>query len=126
MSAFLSDLVVKLSDPAANDGTGQWELIEPLSYYSDKIAQTVTVPAGFSTDFASVPRKAIIAYGIFGGRAIRPAVVHDFLCRQDIVPRKKADLVFKEAMLVDGVPPAKALAMYDAVALYTSSGLWKG
>jgi hypothetical protein len=125
MSQFLDDLHVVLTDPQANDGTGQWQLTRPIRYESNLLKQIVEVPLGFSTDFASVPRQSIIAWGLFGGRAIRPAVVHDYLVRYRRFAREKCDLVFLEAMHVDGVPEAKAHLMYSAVALFTASGLWK-
>lgn len=125
MSRFLDPLVVMLADPQANDHTGQWQLIKPLRYESDRMGEVVTVPFGFSTDFASVPRESVIAWGMFGGRAMRAAVVHDYLCRQRWYPRQKVDRVFLEAMQVDLLPFDKALPMYLAVAAFTASGLWK-
>lgn len=125
MSKFLDKLIVVLSEPKANDHTGQWQLVKPLRYHSDITGSIITVPFGFSTDFASVPRESIIAWGLFGGRAVRPAVVHDYLVRQRIYSREKCDKIFLEAMKVEKVPLTKAIPMYSAVSLYTKSGLWK-
>lgn len=125
MSKFLDPLVVILANPQANDHTGQWQLMKPLRYESDTIGGVVEVPFGFSTDFASVPRQSVIAWGLFGGRAMRPAIVHDYLCRQRLYKREKCDRIFLEAMRVEGLPDDKAIPMYIAVAAYTSSGLWK-
>lgn len=125
MSKFLDRLVVILDDPQANGHTGQWQLIHILRYQSDLAGQIITVPFGFSTDFASVPRESVIAWGLFGGRAMRPAVVHDYLVRYRIFPREKCDRIFLEAMKAEGLPMVKAMPMYLAVAAYTSSGLWR-
>ena len=125
MSAFIDPLVVLLADPDANDHTGQWQLIKPLRYQSDIAKQTITVPFGFSTDFASVPRNMVIAWGLFGGRGMRPAVVHDYITRQRLYPRPKCDRIFLEALEIEGLPMTKALPMYLGVVAYTKSGLWK-
>lgn len=124
MSAFIDPLVVLLADPDANDHTGQWQLIKPLRYESEIAGRIITVPFGFSTDFASVPRKSVIAWGLFGGRGMRPAVVHDYITRQREFNRDKCDNIFLEAMKVEGMPMRKALPMYLAVVAYTKSGLW--
>lgn len=125
MSAFLDRLAVVLADPQANDHTGQWQLLHVLRYTSDIAKTTITVPFGFSTDFASVPRRSVIAWGLFGGRAMRPAVVHDYITRQRMFPREKCDRIFLEAMQADGVPMHKAMPMYLAVAAYTATGAWR-
>lgn len=125
MSAFLDRLVVMLDDPKANSHTGQWQLVKPLRYQSDLAGDVITVPFGFSTDFASVPRKSVILWGLFGGRAMRPAVVHDHITRQRLYRREKCDRIFLEAMKADGVPMNKAMPMYLAVCAVTASGAWK-
>ncbi len=70
----------------------------PFRYQSD-LAGTITVPVGFYTDFASVPRLGII-YAMLGDRAHEPAVVHDWLYYAAITTRKVADDVLFEAMTV--------------------------
>lgn len=143
---FVSPLLVRLVTPYANDGVGQWELTESFSYYSNLLKKMIVVPQGFSTDFASVP-KGILTWGLFGGRYARPAVVHDYLTRERICKREKADLVFLEAMRLENeieidslrnsgedddeiidrksALEGRATAMYAAVALFTKTGLWK-
>jgi len=98
MSEFLSDLDARLKD----DDT-VWVLDSPLVYQSD-ILGLIEVPAGFETDFASVPRVPI-AYMLFGDRAHREAVLHDYLYRIDAKPLAtfdQANDVFLEAMEVRG------------------------
>lgn len=126
MSEFRSQLDVRLVDPQAHNHTGGWVLLAPLVYYSTLLRREITVPVGFYTDFASVPRRSVIAWGLFGGRGMRGAVVHDYLCRMHyLTKRERADKVFLEALLLDKVPAVKARAMYAAVAAYTATGLWK-
>ena len=99
MSKFITELQTRLLD---DDSV--WVLDAPLVYESDLLKCKVTVPIGFQTDFASVP-KVPIAYMLFGDRAHREAVIHDYLYRSDSVPvvaRKQADDVFYEAMKLRG------------------------
>ena len=76
-------------------------LLTPLIYYSEILGREVHVPAGFETDFASVPRLPG-AYLLFGGVARKAAVVHDYLYRRSGVSRREADMVFYEAMKATG------------------------
>ena len=99
MSGFITRLAATNLDPDYAGGRGLWELTEPLVYDSERAAMTVTVPAGFKTDFASVLRLPVI-YLLFGDKAHAPATVHDYLYTEKIVPRNVADDVFYEAMRV--------------------------
>lgn len=60
MSRFLSELRIELVSDSTNSGRGTWRLTAPLVYRSDLAKQKFTVPAGFETDFASVPRAAYV------------------------------------------------------------------
>jgi phytoene dehydrogenase-like protein len=73
---------------------------------------TLTVPDGFVTDLASVPRLPA-AYLLFGNRARRAAILHDWLYTERF-PREWADAVFFAAMRHEVNPPA-AYAMWLAV-----------
>lgn len=93
------------------------KLLAPLRYYSKALKREIEVPANFVTDGASVPRVPI-AYWLAGGKAKRAACVHDYLyqthsCRS----RRQADLVFLEAMRVDGVGLWCREVMYAGVRL---------
>lgn len=119
VSGFITPLDIRLADPSAHDDTGLWVTLSELKYQSDLMMHEMCVPAGFETDLASVPRKLPIAWGLFGGRGMRAAVLHDWLCRYNAIPRDMADLVFREALVSDGMPVARAQAMYAAVAAYS-------
>lgn len=145
-SAFTSPLRVELVCSWINEGTGQWQLTHMFSYYSALLQRVVDVPLGFSTDFASVPKLPLV-YLVHGGRYARPAVIHDFLCRQGHVLRNRSDSVFLEAMRAENAEELMALVasgadeaeieeraqglegraytMYLAVAFYTRTGRWK-
>ena len=92
---FLTDLVLK-------DLPGKWWQLEAdLVFYSALLDATITVPKGFVTDTASVPRLPF-AYWLFGGRGNAPAVTHDWLYRNDLIPRLESDKVFCEALKASG------------------------
>lgn len=98
MAKFLTELDAKLVDDVI------WELDTPLVYESDLLKCTLTVPKGFQTDFASVPRIPVV-YWFFGDRAHRESVLHDYLYRIDsepVVTYNKANGVFYEAMELRG------------------------
>lgn len=99
MAKFLTELAARLID---DDSI--WVIDAPLVYESDILKCTVTVPKGFQTDFASVPRVPI-AYWFYGGKSHREAVIHDYLYRIDSAPVVEcgvANDVFFEAMKCRG------------------------
>ena len=91
-----------------------WRLLEALVFDSDIIG-IVRVPAGFMTDFASVPRIPLV-YSLFGNTSHNAAVIHDWLYSgKREVSRKTADAVFIEAMEVRGQSKWRRYIMYAAV-----------
>ena len=83
-------------------------------YQSDLVKETIVVPIGFHTDFASVPRLGIV-YAMLGDRAHEPAVVHDWLYYAGITTREMADNILLEAMGVLGLPLWQKLPIYYGV-----------
>jgi hypothetical protein len=77
----------------------------------------VTVPAGFVTDFASVPRPL---WPIFppAGAWCEAAVVHDYLYSSKACSRFLADALFRECMAHCGVPVWRRMLMYYAVRVF--------
>lgn len=113
MSKFLTSLEVEYIDD-------KWrKLTRPLVYQSDVLGETITVPAGFRTNFASVPRFFPLVYAIFGDTAHRAATVHDWLYSKECteVDRDEADAVFLEAMQVEKDGWWKRTAMWLGVRL---------
>ena len=85
---------------------------------------SVEVPVGFMTDFASVPRPFWIfipQWGKYGNAA----VIHDYLYYDQARPRKDADAIFYEAMGVLAVPAVTKHLMYRAVK-YFGIFAWNG
>ena len=108
-------------------GTGKYCLIQPLHYQigfygSDLI---VTVPDGFLTDLASVPRLFWIVVPPYSPDTAAAAVLHDYLCEWngEMFSKIVADAVFYEALRVLGVPAWRAVMMYCAVRLWH---VWRG
>lgn len=73
---------------------------------------TFRIPAGSTTDLASVPRLPL-AYSMFGGRGRRAAILHDHLYERRY-PREYADLAFREALRGE-VPAWAGWVMWAAV-----------
>lgn len=95
-------------------GVDTWKLDAPLVYYSEIAGREIVVPAGFSTDFASIPRffhRLLPKNGAYDAAA----VVHDYLYATGEVPKDIADMIFLEAMTVLNVPVWRREAMYQAV-----------
>jgi hypothetical protein len=99
---------------ATDQDDGCWVLCKPLVYESDVAKQTFTVPEGFETDLASVPRLPVV-YLLTGDSARAAAVVHDYLYSTRKVSRKVADAVLLEASEVSGVPAWRRWIMWAGV-----------
>ena len=107
---FLSRLQVEQQEDGCT-----WAVLGPLRYVSPIHGSLITVPAGFVTDFASVPRLPF-AYWLAGNTAHAPAVVHDYLYQTQITKdRGLADAIFLEAMAVEGDPWWRRRLMWSAV-----------
>jgi len=114
MAQFLTKLEVELVDQQAAQGRGTWRLLKTFQYQSDVAKTTFTVPAGFVTDFASVPILPYI-FTLVGDRASEAAVIHDWLYRTGTVGRKTSDLVLREAALACGCTRWQAWMLYLGV-----------
>lgn len=102
------------------------KLLEPLEYHvgSEDSSEVITVPAGFVTDFASVPYPFRNMFPALGPWA-RAAIVHDWLYDQGGLgryTRLQCDRIFLEAMTVLGVPAWKRTLMFRAVRIGGGSG----
>ena len=96
-----------------------WILHDPLIYDSKYLGCRITVPSDFYTDLASVPRIPLI-WLLWGYRAHREAVIHDYLYRTDAYPNVScmaANRVFFEAMSTRGKKWTVKYPMYCGVVL---------
>lgn len=109
---FLSECVLRI------DGNGgAWVVIEPVVYQSGVAGTVLTIPAGFRTDLASVPRLPVV-FLLFGGTAHKAAVVHDYLYTVRTLDRHIADAVLWEASAAIGVPAWRRWLMWAAVRVF--------
>lgn len=126
--AFDSELSIQGIDGAPR----QWRLLAPLIWTGTQ-GDTFTVPVGFTTDFATVPRFLhwlILPYGAY----TRAAVLHDWLLTElaawhrahqaghipaDLASppanSRDTDGIFRRVMQDLGVPWAKRWVMWAAV-----------
>jgi hypothetical protein len=100
MAKFITRLILGAADERDD---GKWIVMQDLVYQSDVAGMTFTVPAGFPTDLASVPRLPVV-YLLTGGKANSASVVHDWIYTNKMVPRHLADAVLREASAVTYVP----------------------
>lgn len=76
----------------------------------------ITVPQGFVTDLASIPKEF---WNVLppSARYSYPAIIHDYLYWFQICTREQADAVLKIAMEELSVPSAQIFIIYNAVRL---------
>ena len=102
----------------ADERGNVYTLLEPLRWGE------LTVPAGFESDGASVPRffwRAVFPPG--DAAALRAAILHDWIYREQPEgwTRADADNLFYEVLVGDGVPKRRALLAYWGVRLFGRS-----
>lgn len=122
MSSFTSELAVTPTYTGRD-----WKLVRPFIYHvgSKYSKAVVKVPAGFVTDFASIPKFIWILP--YWAKYSKAPVVHDALytyksIQGKPITRKRADKIFHEAMLVSfrhhKLGPAVAFIEYWTVRLF--------
>ena len=122
LDRFGGKLVLVLLDnkltPAIREGRSLWGMHDVLVYSPGDWTDTVTVPKGFVTDLASVPRWAWMLIPP-DGPWVKAAIVHDYLystggtgkwkkhppsiTRPEHYSRAEADFIMREAMENRGV-----------------------
>lgn len=98
------------------DGSGKWRLFKDLIFES-KFGTVYTVPKGFTTDLASIPRFLWPVFPPFG-KYDSAAILHDWFCEHNWISRYDGDRLFLEAMSVSNVPRWKRYLIYWAVRAY--------
>jgi hypothetical protein len=96
-------------------GGKNWKLMVDLTVRMG--GHEFTIPAGFVTDFASIPQVFWAVLPPFG-EYLLAAVAHDYLYRNGIVPRHVADSIFYGLMVELRVAPWKRQVMYVAVRMF--------
>lgn len=108
-----------------------WIVHEDFTYFDEEYGDEgwfITVPAGFVTDFASIPR-ALWVWLPPTGKYGKAAVIHDYLYRTgeangEAVTKDYADAVFRRAMEELGVGRVRRTLMWLAVSVF-GRGIWK-
>lgn len=95
-----------------------WFLTEPIGWKPDNPDQVdykpITVPAGFVTDFASIPR---IFWSLLppDGKYVYPAIIHDYMYWVQDRSKSEADEILKIGMEEFDVSWIDRIAIYNAV-----------
>jgi hypothetical protein len=93
-----------------------WATVDALVYRGRW--ERFVVPAGFRTDFASVPRVVTWLIPRFGAYTLA-AILHDWLCteglRSGVVTSRQADGLFRRVMRESGVPVLRRWLMWAGV-----------
>ena len=105
------------------EGTAFFVLDKPLRYTVAKTNKAITVPEGFVTDLASIPRGLWWWQGL-QGPTMSPAIVHDYLYWTQVCSKQEADAVIYLAMLDAGVDKASARLVYQGVARFGNAA-WR-
>lgn len=102
--------------------------------YETRDGKVITVPKGYVSDGASIPRWLwSVAGSPFTGRYVPAAFVHDYLCQVGLEGKPEASWadthkIFYEAMLDNGCPKhglKGAVAKYRAVRIGMFFKRWK-
>ena len=91
-----------------------WVLAEPMTYRIGSTKDSVVVPAGFVTDFASIPQR-LHSFLSPNSPVLTPAIVHDYLYWNQGCTREEADRVFHIAMRETRVVPRERELIFSAV-----------
>lgn len=111
----------------ARGGRQLVQTLEILEYHVGSADSDVVicVPAGFVTDFASIPFGIRNLFPPMGPWS-RPAIIHDYLYdtggEGGRFTRLEADRIFAEALEVVGVPAWRRALMYRAVRIGGGGG----
>ncbi|MBL0038190.1 MAG: DUF1353 domain-containing protein [Nitrosomonadales bacterium] len=82
-----------------------WLLLEDLTFEATRTSDgkhfSITVPAGFVTDLASIPVPLNVIYDK-SGRSSSAGILHDYLSWTQFCDRKKSDRMIKEGLKATG------------------------
>lgn len=92
----------------------QHALVEPVRFKLRRQGHVITIPAGFVTDFASIPP---FLRPLFTHDDIHdiPALLHDYLYWTHSCSQEQADLLFRSALREMGVSRWESRAIYAGV-----------
>lgn len=128
-------------EPSTKGGRSLWGLQRPLTYRPGEPGEEITVPAGFVTDLASIPRWAWVLLPP-DGPWVKGAIIHDFLyatggtgvwkrhppgiTRAQPYSRAEADRILRQAIHNRGVGVIKRNIIWAAVRVGGRAGWGSG
>jgi hypothetical protein len=144
VNRFGGKLVLVLLDnkytPSIKKGRSLWGLHNPLTYRPSDAEHTITVPRGFVTDLASIPRWGWILLPP-DGPWVKGAVIHDFLyatrgtgtwkshpsgnTRTEPYTRAEVDWILRDALENRGVDAIRRNIIWAAVRIGGAGGWGK-
>jgi hypothetical protein len=93
----------------------QWMLLRDVQYHVGQSSQTIVVPTGFVTDFASIP-TVFASFGLgANGLYSKAAIVHDYLYWTQGCTREQSDNLLMIAMKESLVGTVTRDLIYDGV-----------
>jgi len=93
----------------------QWMLVRAVNYRVGQSSQTIVVPSGFVTDFASIP-TVFASFGLGpNGLYSKAAIVHDYLYWSQGCTREQSDNLLMIAMKESLVGAVTRDLIYDGV-----------
>jgi hypothetical protein len=78
----------------------------------------IVVPAGFRTDYASIPSLFLPLFKRSENGYKKPAVIHDWLYQAQIYSKELSDNIFKEAMRINGTSLLTRTLIFNAVKFF--------
>lgn len=106
--------------PEEVKGPQLYVFTEDFTHVSPKYG-VVVIPAGFTTDFASIPSAALFYLDDDDPRILLPSCVHDYRYKTGNLPRQEADEELRQNMIACGARPSMAAVVYRMVRLFGGS-----
>ena len=119
LRVFPTDPMIRRPDPE-----GEWELCEALYVYDGK--RLFSIPKGFKTDLASIPR-IVRPFMETCDLGVAAPIAHDWQYRRGdhgLYTRAQADDLFRRMMKHEGVAAWRRTLAYLAVRLF-GRGAWR-
>jgi hypothetical protein len=86
-----------------------------------------TIPTGFKTDLASIPRPIWPIISPAYSKLIRPAIIHDwnYSTSKNLYTRKQCDQIFYQMLIDEGLNRPTAWLIYYAVRSFAGVNYYK-
>lgn len=101
-----------------------WMLRDPLRVRLGDARPEVIIPAGFVTDFATIPPALQTVISPLGPHLL-PSILHDYLYWNQSCTRRQADQIFRLALEEAEVNGLIRLALYESVRSPFGRGAWQ-